>query len=178
MSTSFEISLDQIEPDVLAELNSSQFNAERFDLLLSRLENVFAKTVFETTQLNAEATENIEVSLQIVNREVIRQVNNEFREKDKETDVISLSMYEDLRHSAEEAIGPMVSLGDLIVCGPVACDQAKESGLDIETELIELIIHGILHLCGFDHEISESEKEEMYRWERKIFELIEGDRHE
>ena len=56
--------------------------------------------------------------------------------------------------------------------------KQKESGLDIETELIELIIHGILHLFGFDHEISESEKEEMYRWERKIFELIEGDRHE
>ena len=105
MSTSFEISLDQIEPEVLAELNSSQFNAERFESLLSRLENVFTKTVFETTQLNDEATENIEVSLQIVNREVIKQVNNEFREKDKETDVISLSMYEDLRHSAEEVIG-------------------------------------------------------------------------
>ena len=99
---------------------------------------------------------------------MIRQVNNEFREKDKETDVISSSMYEDLRHSAEEATA--LWFLSRLNNAPVARIKQKKVA-DIETELIELHVYGVLHLCGFDPRNKESEKEEMYRWERKIFEL-------
>ena len=178
MNTSFEISLDTIEPTELALLVKMGFDLGRFSSKLQKLENVFVSHIFKFTQLKSESIESIEVSLQIVSADEIAKINNEFRDKNKETDVISLSMYEDLRDSAEEVIGPFLSLGDIIICSGVACQQASESKLHIETELIELLIHGLLHLCGFDHEISEDEKEKMYRWERKIFELVEGDSHE
>ena len=178
MDTSFEISLDDIGAEEFEKLGKLGFDLEHFCLTLRNLETVLSQQIFNFTKLSKEKIEHVEVSLQIVGINEITKINNDYRNKNKETDVISLSMYEDLRKNTDEAITPYLSLGDIIICADVACAQAGESNLDIETELVELIIHGLLHLCGFDHEINEEEMEKMYQWERKLFEEVKGNHHE
>ena len=68
--------------------------------------------------------------------------------------------------TAEEKI-----LGDIAVSLDIAKAQAKEHGLDFKEEIILLLIHGILHLLGYDHEISEQEDKKMRSKTRELFKL-------
>jgi probable rRNA maturation factor len=52
----------------------------------------------------------------------------------------------------------VVNLGDIFICREVALRQSKEFNVTLEEEILHLFIHGVLHLCGFDHEISEKEE--------------------
>ena len=65
-----------------------------------------------------------------------------------------------------------IILGDIAVSLDIAKDQAKEHGLDFKEEIILLLIHGILHLLGYDHEISEQEEKKMRNKTRELFKLI------
>jgi probable rRNA maturation factor len=83
----------------------------------------------------------------------IRELNRQFRGVDKATDVLSFP--------AEEE----VNLGDIAVSVDTATVQAKENGLTFEDEIAQLILHGLLHLCGYDHE---KDNGEMNRLELKL----------
>ena len=83
----------------------------------------------------------------------IRELNLQFRGVDKATDVLSFP--------AEEK----VNLGDIAVSIDTASVQAKENGLTLEGEIAQLILHGLLHLCGYDHE---TDNGEMNRLELKM----------
>jgi probable rRNA maturation factor len=88
-------------------------------------------------------------------------LNREFRNKDKPTDVLSFP-------SGEKLTG-VSFLGELAISIPMACKQAKEFGVTVREELLRLLIHGLLHLLGYDHEgVSKSEAQRMRRLERKI----------
>ena len=63
-------------------------------------------------------------------------------------------------------------LGDIFICREVALRQAKEFGISIEEEILHLFIHGFLHLCGYDHEISREEEKLMFGLEEKLLEKI------
>ena len=89
----------------------------------------------------------------------LRELNRSFRGKDKATDVLSFP--------SEGSY-----LGDLAISVQTARRQAKEFQVSLQEELIRLIIHGILHLHGYDHEaVSKSEAAKMRRLEKKYFEL-------
>lgn len=77
----------------------------------------------------------------------IRKLNAEFRGKDSATDVLSFPFGDD----GDEGH----FLGDIVISSETARRQADENGLALETELQQLVLHGILHLCGFDHETDE-----------------------
>ena len=113
------------------------------------------------------------INLSIVSSESIAQLNNDYRQKNKPTDVLSFPVHEDLRQESNIVSitpGPCL-LGDIFICYDVAVEQAKLSKIDLETELSELFIHGVLHLLGYDHEISEDEAKIMYKLEEEIFDL-------
>ena len=59
-------------------------------------------------------------------------------------------------------------LGDVVIAVPEAARQAKQGQRSLDEELMVLLIHGILHLCGYDHEGSEKEARRMHRRERMI----------
>ena len=59
-------------------------------------------------------------------------------------------------------------LGDVVISVPTAWRQAIEAGRSLDEELAWLLVHGILHLCGYDHERSEKEARRMHRRERMI----------
>ena len=63
-------------------------------------------------------------------------------------------------------------LGNVVIAVPTAVRQAKQGQRSLEEELIVLLIHGILHLCGYDHERSEKEARRMHRRERMILRSI------
>jgi probable rRNA maturation factor len=103
---------------------------------------------------------NIEISLVITGQERIRELNKEYRDIDSPTDVLSFSMSEHKDEEQTAFIGPpdgLVHLGEVIVSYPQAQIQARERGHSLNKEMAILIIHGVLHILGFDHEKPEME---------------------
>lgn len=83
-----------------------------------------------------------------------------FRKKKKTTDVLSFP--------ADRFFQEMGLLGDLVICGPVLIQQAREQGHDWKNELDVLMVHGLLHLFHYDHEKSPREAKVMAQWEQKL----------
>lgn len=132
--------------------------------------NLFNKKLLTGIDPKVLIVEQFLINLEIVSDETIQQLNLQYRKKDKTTDVLSFPVHEDLRNFEKENFvsGPFL-LGDIFICESVAQKQANESGLDLKTELIELYIHGVLHLMGYDHEISSEEEKIMYDLEHLIY---------
>ncbi|GAB6071711.1 rRNA maturation RNase YbeY [Venenivibrio stagnispumantis] len=110
--------------------------------------------------------DNVEISISLVDDETMRNLNREWRGKDKTTDVLSFPMED------EFGISKYRLLGDVIISLPYAEKQAKEIGYTIEEEIIRLLTHGILHLLGYDHETSEEDAKIMFDLQDKIFEKV------
>lgn len=90
----------------------------------------------------------------------MKSLNKKFRGKDEPTDVLSFP--------ALEVFARQGHLGDLVICAPVLERQAKEIGHSPKQELQVLLVHGLLHLLGYDHEKSPRESKEMSKLEQKI----------
>ncbi|MDB5075861.1 MAG: hypothetical protein JWO42_2040 [Chloroflexi bacterium] len=102
------------------------------------------------------APSTTEVSITLVDDAQIRQLNNQFRGKDSATDVLSFSQLEG-EQSARDLLpaGVPVPLGDIVINVPRMREQAVEYGHSEAREFGYLLVHGLLHLLGFDHEAPE-----------------------
>ncbi len=101
------------------------------------------------------------LSLVLIGDRSMRRLNRQYRKKDRTTDVLAFSM--------REGPGPSSSLiGDVVISVPTAMRQAGRMGRSLDEELSTLLVHGILHLCGYDHERSEREAQRMQRKERWV----------
>jgi probable rRNA maturation factor len=109
-----------------------------------------------------------EISILFVGDQGIRHLNRQFRGIDCSTDVLS---FPQLLGDVPEISGTPV-LGDVVVSLETALSQSKKHGLSLEEELFLLLIHGILHLLGYDHEISDQEDERMRKKTRELFIII------
>lgn len=108
---------------------------------------------------------NVEVSITLTDDKTIREINKQWRGKDKPTDVLSFPQ--------EETIGYKYKLlGDVIISLPYAKKQAEDIGFTLKEEIIRLLIHGILHLLGYDHERSKEDEKIMFDLQDKIFEKV------
>ncbi len=112
------------------------------------------------------ASRQCDVSVRIVDEDESRQLNNQFRQQDKATNVLAFPAGSPDEFSAlpEDAARP---LGDLVICGPLVEREAEDQGKSPDGHWGHLLIHGMLHLLGYDHEIS-SQATEMETMERKI----------
>jgi len=121
-----------------------------------------------------EKVEGFELSLNICGDEQIQELNREYRDKDKVTDVLSFPVHDSLRPGEidEMFLESLLNLGDVIICKSVARNQCAEFEVTYEQELIHLLVHGVLHVCGFDHEISDEEEKIMVGHEEKLVEKI------
>jgi probable rRNA maturation factor len=102
-----------------------------------------------------------ELGILFVGDQRMRSLNRQYRGKDRTTDVLAFAMRE-APHSSSAV------LGDVVIAVPTAVRQAKEGQRSLDEELTVLLVHGILHLCGYDHERSEKEARRMQRRERMI----------
>jgi len=100
---------------------------------------------FAAKAADAIGKKGLSATIAFVSDKTIRQLNRQFRHIDKATDVLSFPA------------GDPPNLGDIAVSVDTATRQAKENGLTFDEEVAQLILHGLLHLCGYDHETDEGE---------------------
>jgi probable rRNA maturation factor len=96
----------------------------------------------------------------------IHALNRQYRGKDKPTDVLSFPLADEIQ--------PFL-LGDVAISLDTAARQAQRRGHPLQEELQLLLIHGILHLLGYDHEVSRSEAIRMHRKEREVMKAVRGE---
>lgn len=120
--------------------------------------------------VEAQMREEVDLSIVFTDEEHMRQLNLQFRQIDASTDVLAFT---------DGTLDPdtgRVYLGDVIISYPNAVEQAKNIGHSIEAELQLLTIHGVLHLCGFDHR-QRSAKQEMWAHMHAALERLGFDGH-
>lgn len=109
-----------------------------------------------------------ELSVTIVGDRSIRVINREYLGKDRPTNVISFS----LREGEYGDIAPQL-LGDVIISAETAAREAEDAGTSCFERLCFLLLHGILHLCGYDHERSgDAEAARMEKKEKELFRIL------
>ena len=91
--------------------------------------------------------------LKLVHVEAMKRLNYEYRGKDVPTDVLSFS--------SPEVFSLQGNYGEIVICYEVASQHARERGLSLEMEAVILVVHGALHLLGYDHEKSEKDLKDM-----------------
>jgi len=120
--------------------------------------------------LSAVGESRSELSLELTGDRRMRRLNREYRKKDRPTDVLAFPIREAVMPRGASPVTPM--LGDVVVSLPMAVRQAREAGRSIDDELAMLLVHGVLHLCGYDHERNPREATRMSRRERALLHLI------
>jgi probable rRNA maturation factor len=112
-----------------------------------------------------------EVSVVFTDSETVKQLNRDYRGVDEPTDVLAFYMLSKKEADSSFALPPdgVTRLGEVIISYPQAVAQAKEQGHSPQRELALLVIHGILHLLGYDHEEPEEESK-MRERERDLLE--------
>ena len=121
-----------------------------------------------------------EVSLLFVDEATIAALNERFLEKEGPTDVLSFPIDDESDRSGrspdeggtgpgsiEADTGRLLLLGDVVICPAVAVRNAADHGVGVDDELALLVVHGILHLLGMDHQVDE-EAERMEQRERQL----------
>ncbi|HID79048.1 MAG TPA: rRNA maturation RNase YbeY [Aquifex aeolicus] len=137
---------------------------------------------FALKLLSAIGREDLELSILLVDDETIGDLNRQWRNKDKPTDVLSfpqdfpprefsplLTPEEELERALLECKNCKL-LGDIVISVETAQKQAKALGLSLEEELKRLLLHGFVHLLGFDHETSLQAEEKFRRLEEFLLE--------
>ena len=118
-----------------------------------------------------------EVSLVFTDSETVQRLNRDYRGIDEPTDVLAFYMLPQKEADSSFALPPdgVLRLGEVIISYPQAVEQAKEQEHSVEEELALLIIHGILHLLGYDHEKPEEESRMRAREKELLEEMVPFD---
>ncbi len=121
--------------------------------------------------LRACGRDALSLSILVVEDEELRRYNRLYRQQDAPTDVLSFAVQEGSQLSAEmpDALAAQLDaeLGDLLLAFPYASRQAERHGHSLSAELQLLVVHGTLHLLGYDHD-TESRQDEMWRKQSEI----------
>ncbi len=142
-----------------------------------------AKTVIEQAMESEQFPYEAELNLMLVDNETIAQINADYRDIDRATDVLSFPMIEyetpgdfsRIEDATEDNFNPDTGeliLGDIIISVPKVLEQAEEYGHSIKREYAFLITHSMLHLFGYDHMESE-EAAIMEHKQRKILDDLQ-----
>ncbi len=151
------------------------------NLTKNRINEKFLRRVAEIAIENISSVKkpaDLEIDLAIVGKKRMRSLNRVWRGKDKVTDVLSFGNQKPkTKNQKLNFIVPSNNIfhfGEIIICASVAERQAREDGHSFDQETAVLLIHGILHLAGFDHEKSALEARRMFRLQKKIIEKFFG----
>jgi probable rRNA maturation factor len=109
-----------------------------------------------------------EISVKFTSDDEVRTLNASWRGKDKPTNVLSFPMVEE----AELASPAEPLLGDIVLARGVCAAEAQDRKIPVEDHAAHLVVHGTLHLLGYDHETSEADAEEMEETERRALAAI------
>jgi probable rRNA maturation factor len=101
----------------------------------------------------------------------MRELNRRYRGIDRTTDVLSFPVHESLK---DIGTGSEILIGDIVINLPLAARQSKDFGETVPGEVRRLLIHGFLHLAGFDHERSAYQARRMKTKERELRDALEA----
>lgn len=141
-------------------------NQEYENIIKKVLEQCFREEKLEKSKLY--------ISITLTNPSNIQKINKEYRNIDKETDVLSFPMFEkeELKDKLKKDDNKYEDiLGDIIISIPKVKEQAQEYGHSFEREFAYMLVHGFYHLMGYDH-IEEKDKELMRPKEEKVLNLL------
>ncbi|MCC6598039.1 MAG: rRNA maturation RNase YbeY [Alphaproteobacteria bacterium] len=141
-------------------------NEPLWNVSLASLEPKMHQVIHKTLEIVGFKPQNAELSLLLTNNSFIQTLNRDYRGKDKATNVLSFPQCEpeNLCTDAE-----FLALGDIVLALETIKTEATEQNKDFEDHVMHLVIHGLLHLLGHDHE-EESEAETMENLEIRILE--------
>lgn len=108
-----------------------------------------------------------ELSVLFVNSRRMKALNTRYRGVPKDTDVLSFPLLE------KPALDGPGMLGDIVVSVPKALQQSKEFHVPFHDELLRLLLHGLLHLVGYDHEINTYQKRKMEKKEKELLHAVQ-----
>lgn len=109
-----------------------------------------------------------ELSLLLTGDEEMRELNSHWRGKDASTDVLSFSQQEGAGAQVQSQV-----LGDVVICLDQAQRQAKRRKVELLDEIVVLLVHGVLHLVGYEHVgVSSAESRRMFRKQEKLLTLL------
>ena len=150
----------------------NQAAKNNFRLTLDEVRSLYkvAKTTLATENYKRKSSEipqSVVISLILTDDENIHSLNRRFRNVDRPTDVLSFPLYE-----ATEPIMPGSSLGDLVISADTMARQAAEYGHSPKRELCFLFVHGLLHLLGYDHEISPEEEKAQFSRQEEVLQKL------
>lgn len=128
-----------------------------------RLIDDCTRSALEEEEISGDA----EVSVTLVDNARIRELNNEFREIDRETDVLSFPMGDDEGFEVDPD-NDAILLGDIVISAEKAKAQAEEYGHSFKREMAFLLTHSLFHLLGYDHTTPEEEAEMFAKQERVL----------
>jgi probable rRNA maturation factor len=109
----------------------------------------------------------LSASLLFTSDDEIHDLNREWRQRDTATNVLSFPMLAREELLGLEPQGPPVLLGDVALAHETCAQEAADKGIPLEDHAAHLIVHGLLHLAGYDHEVSRAEAEAMEALETK-----------
>ena len=133
------------------------------------LKRAYLKKVIETALRHIEVDQDCEIGIACVDNEESHQLNFEYREKDKPTNVLSFPS------DIPEEVLPLLDalpLGDLVICIPVVLQEAIEQQKTPIEHFTHMLVHGTLHLMGYDHETSDQDAEQMEALEIEILKKL------
>ena len=129
------------------------------------LKRVYIKKVIETALRYIDVDQDCEIGIACVDNDESHKLNLEYRQKDKPTNVLSFPS------DIPEEVLPLLDawpMGDLVICIPVVLQEAIDQSKTPIEHFTHMLVHGVLHLMGYDHEPSEADAEEMEALEIKI----------
>lgn len=139
---------------------------------LTEIWSQFLKSQSPCRQLRPalKAQRHWEIALELCGDRRIQTLNKTFRRKNKITDVLSFPQFSDLRQLKSNFFPATVvtGLGDVVICVPQARRQAAEHRISLLLEVVHLANHGLLHVLGLDHELSDGEEKLMQQWEQYL----------
>jgi probable rRNA maturation factor len=116
---------------------------------------------------------SVEVSVKFTHDDEVRALNKAYRGKDKATNVLSFPMMEaELLSSIASADAGEVLLGDIVLAHGVCASEAADKDVTIDAHATHLVVHGMLHLLGYDHETGDGDAEAMEEVERRALAAI------
>lgn len=138
------------------------------------VEPVWLEDVAQRVLAAEKISAKTEAGIVVTGQEMVQQLNRDYRQLDEPTDVLAFSTREEADGS-RFILAPdgLSHLGEVIISYPQAQIQAEEHGHSLKKELTILLIHGLLHLLGYDHEESDDERRMQAR-EKELLSLIEG----
>jgi len=147
----------QVDVQVAANVSNGPAEADIQDWLKQVIRHV-----------GIDTTRSIEISVRIVDEAEGRSLNKQFRGMDSATNVLSFPLLEASLADLPDEMP--VALGDIVICGPVVAREASEQGKKCSDHWAHMLVHGALHLFGYDHE-TDAQAQEMEALEIRILAL-------